>query len=149
MNRSFDIGKTDGANLALRLGDDMGGLQLPQTLGEDFVDAECVFDERSSLKRFDTFVDFAARAGNIEPRPSANRQRGNRSGIVALMRASNQEFLEPERANGFGRGCNQTDDAHGFRANGVHVLETQLQSPDREGGVPRTGVRFLISRAPP
>ncbi len=121
---SFHVVQADCTYFALRLRDDMGGLQPLQHILEYLVNAF-----RAGQRRFDALVDFLAIAMDVETRGSTDRQPGDFQREIAFMGPAYLEFAQPEGVDHFSGAGNQRDNTHASRvADGTVVGQFEICS---------------------
>ena len=103
---ALDVGRADGADLALGLGDDEVGREALQQLGVHLVDRE------GARQPFLQGQVHGPGAAGGEERGAAHRREAEHAARpVALVRAADQRFLATQRADDLGAGGDQRHDA--------------------------------------
>ena len=103
---SLDIPEADRADIALHLGQDVSRLQAFEDVVEDFVNGESAAGRVLHL-----LVDGTAVGIHIDQRLRTRGKRTNRRGIIALMRAPDEEIERAKGVDHLGCAREQRDDA--------------------------------------
>ena len=104
--RALDILEGDGADFALRLGEDVGGLEGIHQIAENFV------DRPFGGERFaDAGVDFLASPVDVEAGAGNDGQACDRGGEVALVGTADLEVAEAQGMDDLGGTGDHRDDS--------------------------------------
>ena len=105
-HRRFDVLQADGANFALRLRDDVRRFEAAEHVRKDAVDRD-----RFAGQRFHAFVDFAARAVDVDLRFGAGGQIEHFGRIIAFVRTADEAMAQSQCGNDLSRAGDQRDDS--------------------------------------
>lgn len=135
-HRRLDVLQADGADFALRLGDDHGRGEAIQYLRVDPVDRQPVGDYRTHLT-----VDAPADLPNPHLRRRADRKAGDGGRVVALVGTAHEPRLEAERADDLRGARDQGDDPVGHPR--LTVADALQRRQSRQCGAPRRAMMTL------